>query len=84
MEDNDGKVYQSFLDKLKDGSKPAGSVWTSIANVDLLIGIPHLVTSVIRQLPLVAGTPTPSRSVHSIPTNIVGTKLVRWPFSLAV
>lgn len=27
-----GKVYQCFLDELKDDSKPAGSVWTSTAN----------------------------------------------------
>ena len=28
-----GKVFQCFLDELKDDSKPAGSVWTSVADV---------------------------------------------------
>ena len=32
-EENSGEVYQCFLDELKDDSKPAGSVWTSVANV---------------------------------------------------
>ena len=26
-----GKIYQCFLDELKDDSKPDGSVWTSVA-----------------------------------------------------
>ena len=33
VQNNNGKVFQCFLDELKDDSKPAGSVWTTTADL---------------------------------------------------
>ena len=33
MQNNSGKVFQCFLDELKDDSKSAGSVWTNAADL---------------------------------------------------